>query len=66
LGITVNSGSDSEVKVAVKAADAFHLLVNRKETLEVLCKGELMTIVSSSFGSVASNVILNLLVTLII
>jgi hypothetical protein len=35
------------------------LLVNLKDTLVVVCKGELITITSSSFGSVASKINLN-------
>lgn len=59
FGITVNSASESGVKAAVKGVKLFDLFVNLNVTLVVLCKAELTQIISSSFGSVASNVIRN-------
>ncbi len=60
LGITENSGSESEVKCAVKGAECLSLFDNLKEILDVLFNGEYITILSSSSGSVASNYNLNL------
>ena len=60
LGITENSASESVVKEAVKGVKLFDLFVSLNVTLVVLFNAELIQIISSSLGSVASKVILNL------
>jgi len=60
LGITVNSASESGVNAAVNGVKLLDLFVSLKVTLVVLCSAELTQIISSSFGSVASNVMRNL------
>ena len=55
FGKTVNSGSDSAVKFAVKSAICFVLFVSLKETLVERCRFEQITIESSGSGSVASS-----------
>ena len=57
----MNSASESGVKAAVNSAICLLLFVSLNETLAVLCRTELMCIISSSFGSVASKVIRNLI-----
>jgi len=59
LGITVNSASESGVKLASNGTLYLPLLVSLKETEDVLCKGDEIIIVSSTLGSVASKIILN-------
>jgi hypothetical protein len=54
FGNTVNSVSESGVKLAVNGANYFDLFVNLKDTDEVLFRDDEMKIVSSKSGSVAS------------
>ena len=54
LGKIVNSASDSGVKYALNYACCLLMFVSLNETLVVLWIPELIVIISSSFGSIAS------------